>query len=452
MPGPLIERLPLDCPATALLPALARRRAPIALLSSSTGGNWDILTADPQRLLCQHGGRLQQYDAAGQATMIAGPAFAVLEGWLADAPGPAIPGLPFAGGLAGYWGYESTLAAHGLPDGKPGPALPDLWVGDYRWALLRERRSGRWQLVADTTAQARAVKDWLATAVATPAPAFGLAAPFRCDWPEAGYAAAFQRTHDYLLAGDCYQVNLARPFSAPYHGSPLAAFLRLVHAHAAPYSAYIGLPDGQAVLSLSPENFLTRDAGGHVVTRPIKGTRPRRADPADDRREAEALAGSEKDRAENLMIVDLLRNDLGRCCVPGSIRVSELFALESHPNVHHLASTVEGQCRPGVGPLAVLAACFPGGSITGAPKQRAMEIIAELEPLRRSAYCGAIGYIGRDGQMNTSIAIRTLVADGHRLHCWGGSGIVADSVCAEEFRECEDKVRAFMQALETPVA
>jgi para-aminobenzoate synthetase component 1 len=224
--------------------------------------------------------------------------------------------------------------------------------------------------------------------------------------------------------------------------------MALAQAHSAPYSAYMGLPDNKAVLSFSPESFLHMDANGHIHTRPIKGTRPRHADAAADAQAASELQHSEKDRAENLMIVDLLRNDLGKCCEPGSIAASKLFELESHPNVHHLASTVEGQCRAGVTPLQVLQACFPGGSITGAPKQRAMQIISELETVRRSVYCGAIGYISDDGQMNTSIAIRTLVADGTQMHCWGGSGIVADSDCDAEYQECADKVAVFMQALE----
>lgn len=453
MQQPVPESLDIHCKPLDLLPALARLPGPLALLSSADRGEWDILMAEPVRTLCLAGGQLQARFADGRCQALPGESpFRLLESWQAESACvqlPHAPEWPFLGGLAGYWAYETGLPLHGLgPCAKPGPDVPGLWVGDYRWALLHHRPTRRWWLVSEGASQRQRILSWLASAAAgSPAPAFALESHFSADWDRQGYNRAFAGIRDYLQAGDCYQVNLARHFSASYEGDPLGAFMTLQSVHEAPFSAYVGLPGRQAILSFSPESFLTVSPGGHVSTRPIKGTRPRHRDPAQDRQALAELLGSEKDRAENLMIVDLLRNDLGRCCVPGSIRVPALFAPESHPNVHHLASTVEGQCRPGTSPLAVLEACFPGGSITGAPKKRAMEIIAELEPVRRSAYCGAIGYISRDGRMDTSIAIRTLVADGQRLHCWGGSGIVADSQAGEEFQECADKVNAFMDQL-----
>jgi para-aminobenzoate synthetase component 1 len=201
-----------------------------------------------------------------------------------------------------------------------------------------------------------------------------------------------------------------------------------------------------AILSLSPERFL-RTSNQRVTTSPIKGTIGRGDNTEDDKNMAQQLLDSPKDRAENLMIVDLLRNDLGKSCKPGSIKVDELFELQSFETVHHLVSTISGQLQPGKDAIDVLASCFPGGSITGAPKVRAMEIIEELEPQRRSAYCGSIGYISYDGQMDTNIAIRTMVCEDNKIHCWAGGGLVADSDCDSEYQECMTKVEKLLGAL-----
>ncbi|HAQ73180.1 MAG TPA: aminodeoxychorismate synthase component I, partial [Pseudomonas sp.] len=213
-----------------------------------------------------------------------------------------------------------------------------------------------------------------------------------------------------------------------------------------PYAGFMALEEG-AIASLSPERFL-RLGAGEVETRPIKGTRPRRTDPHADAAEAQALLASPKDRAENLMIVDLLRNDLGRSCQVGSIRVPELFALESYPNVHHLVSSVVGTLAEGCDAFDLLAGSFPGGSITGAPKIRAMQIIDELEPSDRSIYCGSLLYIDVRGEMDSSIAIRTLLFKDDQVRCWGGGGIVADSDWQAEYQESIDKVRVLMEMLE----
>jgi para-aminobenzoate synthetase component 1 len=207
----------------------------------------------------------------------------------------------------------------------------------------------------------------------------------------------------------------------------------------------------QHLLCLSPERFL-KLAGRHVETRPIKGTRPRQRDAAADQREAEELRHSVKDRAENLMIVDLLRNDIGRNCTPGSIHVDQLFELVSYPTVHHLVSTISGELLPQRSGFDLLRDSFPGGSITGAPKRRAMEIIEELESDPRRAYCGSLLYISADGRMDSNIAIRSLVCDGDSIHCWGGGGIVADSQWEQEYQETWDKVGRFIEALESTLA
>ena len=213
----------------------------------------------------------------------------------------------------------------------------------------------------------------------------------------------------------------------------------------APYSAFLNLPQLQ-ILCASPERFLSVK-NGQVETRPIKGTRPRSNDAQLDNRLADELRNHPKDRAENLMIVDLLRNDLGRSCAAGSVRTPKLFEVESFANVHHLVSTVRGKLRAGHDAIDVMRDCFPGGSITGAPKQRAMEIIEQLEPNRRGVYCGAIGYIGFDGNMDSNIVIRTLVYSGGTIRCWAGGGLVADSQCEAEYQETLDKAAAMLELL-----
>lgn len=259
------------------------------------------------------------------------------------------------------------------------------------------------------------------------------------------YLDAVSHIKAYIGQGDCYQVNLARHFSAKYQGDSWHLYRILRRILPSPHSCYYQFGErNQAVLSFSPERFLKLSAG-QVETKPIKGTARRGRTVEEDQQNAIELMNSTKNRAENLMIVDLLRNDLGKTCQPGSIRVPKLFALESFPNVHHLVSTVTGKLRDGESPLSLLRGCFPGGSITGAPKKRAMEIIETLETCRRSVYCGSIGYISSTGRMDTNIAIRTILADGDRLHCWGGGGIVADSNAESEFQEILDKIRVLIE-------
>ncbi|MDA3164773.1 aminodeoxychorismate synthase component I, partial [Pseudomonas aeruginosa] len=260
------------------------------------------------------------------------------------------------------------------------------------------------------------------------------------------YRQAIRRIQDYIQAGDCYQVNYSQRFQAACSGSPWPAYRALREACPTPFSGYLRLADG-AILSLSPERFL-KLGKGKVETRPIKGTRPRGKTPEEDMALAASLLASPKDRAENLMIVDLLRNDIGRSCQPGSVRVPELFALESYPNVHHLVSSVTGELAPGKDALDLLEGSFPGGSITGAPKIRAMQIIDELEPSRRGIYCGSLFYLDVRGEMDSSIAIRTLLVRNGQVSCWGGGGIVADSHWEDEYQETLDKVRVLLETLE----
>ncbi|HHQ4524255.1 TPA: aminodeoxychorismate synthase component I [Aeromonas veronii] len=355
--------------------------------------------------------------------------------------------LPFIGGALGLFGYDLGRRFERLPvQAAADIAVPDMAVGIYDWALLRNVATGDWQLVhwGDEAGLANRLA-WLEQQQAKPAPAFALQGSWQSNMSRAEYGEKFARIQEYLAAGDCYQINLTQRFSAPYQGDEWQAYCLLATANKAPFSAFIRLPDS-ALLSLSPERFLLLD-GRHIETKPIKGTRPRHPDPATDRQVARELAQADKDRSENLMIVDLLRNDIGRVSRPGSVSVPHLFAVESFPAVHHLVSTIHGELDARWQGVDLLRACFPGGSITGAPKIRAMEIIEELEPQRRNAYCGSIGYLSQHGRMDTSICIRTLIAEAGRLHCWAGGGIITDSDADSEYQETYDKVARILPPL-----
>ena len=257
------------------------------------------------------------------------------------------------------------------------------------------------------------------------------------------YREAFDRIKRYIRDGDCYQVNLAQRFSVAVSGDSWGVYGQLRKFNPAPYACFFRLEDA-CILSSSPERFISV-SNDMVETKPIKGTIRRSVYACEDKALAAQLLESEKDRAENLMIVDLLRNDIGKNCETGSVMVSRLFALESFAGVHHLVSTVTGRLARDRHALDLLRGAFPGGSITGAPKLRAMRIIEELETYRRTVYCGAIGYIGFDGNMDTNIAIRTLVHKDDRIYFWAGGGIVADSEPDSEYTECYTKTEAIMR-------
>lgn len=360
--------------------------------------------------------------------------------------GPA--DLPFQGGIAGAWSYDAGRALEQLPSyAQADIALPEIAVGVYTRALIFERNSQRCWLLAPQHEISHWQRFWQAPLEQEKtASTFTLASSWQSNMSQHDYLAKFTKVQDYLRAGDCYQINLAQRFSAAYQGDEWHAYQRMREANQAPYSAFMRLPQG-AILSHSPERFLHVDEHGNVETKPIKGTRPRDPDQHRDQALAIELQNAPKDRAENVMIVDLLRNDLSRVCRPLSVKVPTLFAIESYPAVHHLVSTVIGKLQPPHQALDLLAACFPGGSITGAPKVRAMEIIDELEPHRRSFYCGSIGYLSQHGASDTNICIRTLVAEQGRIHCWAGGGLVIDSEGAAEYQETLDKVAKILPVL-----
>ncbi len=411
---------------------------------------FDILVADPYVTL-RTCGATTEIARVGAATSESQRApLELLREELGDVA-PSVPGLPFSGGALGYFGYDLGRRLERIPSlAAADIAMPDLAIGLYDWAVVVDHGARRtWLAGNGRDARTFAVWDALVSRLTgeppSAPPAFRVLGPPRPNLSRDEYARAFRAVQDHIRRGDCYQVNLTQRFETEAEGDAWHAYLRLRAINPAPFAAYLDWPDGKIACS-SPERFL-RVQGRRVETKPIKGTRPRSADPDRDRALAEELRTSAKDRAENVMIVDLLRNDLGKVCVPGSVRVSKLFGVESFASVHQLVSTVEGRLAEGVHALDLVAACFPGGSITGAPKVAAMKIIEELEPQRRSVYCGSIGYVGFDGNMDSNIAIRTLVQQGGRVYTWAGGGVVADSEVDAEYQESLDKAAAMLAVM-----
>jgi para-aminobenzoate synthetase component 1 len=353
--------------------------------------------------------------------------------------------FPFTGGALGYFSYDLGRRIERIPNiATHDISMPDMAIGIYQWAIVIDHKEKSAYLVGDHLEDAQAFLA-LQRTILQPTPFFHLTSDWTANLSADDYQHKFEQVQEYLLSGDCYQVNLAQRFSAHYCGDEWHAYLLLAKANQAPFSAFLRLPQG-CILSVSPERFI--ELRGNVIeTKPIKGTRPRAQDAEQDRANAQELKLATKDQAENLMIVDLLRNDIGRVALPGSVTVPKLFEIESFPAVHHLVSTVRAKLDPRYSAADLLRACFPGGSIIGAPKIRAMEIIEELEPHRRSAYCGSIGYISRDNQVDTSITIRTLIACQGQIYAWGGGGLVADSQSQSEYQETFDKLSRILPIL-----
>lgn len=378
---------------------------------------------------------------------------------------------PFTGGAAGFFSYD--LAHHleklpplGVPYARDDQDLPQLALGFYDTVLAFDMTERRAMLIsnglpeADSAARAQraksradALRGRIAKAkIANTTPAAPTPRTVTSNFSRPAYEQAVTRIINYIRAGDIFQANLTQRFEAGLHDDETAyeLYLRLRAASPAPFSAFFNFDSG-ALASSSPERFLFC-RNGRVETKPIKGTRPRGGTPQEDKQLASDLLASEKDRAENVMIVDLLRNDLSRSCADHTVTVEKLCALESFANVHHLVSTVHGELAPDTTHLDLLTRAFPGGSITGAPKLRAMEIIAELEPTTRGPYCGSIGYLGFDGTMDTSIAIRTMIVKGSRITFQAGGGIVADSDPASEYDESLTKAKSMLQVLDGEVS
>jgi len=467
-----------------VIAALAARPGPVVLDSADSQpgrGRFTIAAFEPVRVRLWHTGGEDPFTGLGdELRATSGPL-----AWQTTPVPPAA--RVFSGGWVGYFAYEAGRFIETLPATTADDvALPLARFALYDSAAVHDARTGDWTLVAADLPRA------VARGVARPSPAERLAAwqalladaerktPVippppppelpRHNMTRSCYERMVQRAIAHIAAGDIFQVNLARRESFPVREPPATTYLRLRQTNPAAYAAFLQwdevpatAPDGVAargasrrcaILSSSPELFLhVRD--GRVLTRPIKGTRPRSSDSAVDAAQRAELAASAKDRAELAMIVDLERNDLGRVCRYGSVRVvvppdspAAPFALESHPTVHHLVADVAGELSCGFDVIDLLRACFPGGSITGAPKVRAMEIIDALEPTVRSLYTGSIGYVGLDGAATFNIAIRTLIAAGERIHLYAGGGIVADSRPADEYEETVAKALGMRWALD----
>lgn len=439
---------------------------------------FSFVSADPAYIIRSEGTRTTRtMPIRGETVAMEQDPLSVVHDTLALFRRDPVDGLPpFQGGAAGYLGYEFGGTLERLPVPPYNDLdLPDVAIGVYDWVIAWDHQLSKAWIIStgipdfggDQADRAQERLRFVLTALGGPVPHIertkpsrGTVAPsfpvpgadpiIRSTFTPARYEAAVNRVVEYILAGDVFQVNLSQRFEAPVPPDPLALYRRLRSINPAPFSAYLDVGAG-IIASASPERFLKFDPVTRLIeTRPIKGTRPRGETPAEDDTLRDELKTSEKDRAENVMIVDLLRNDLSRVCRPGSVKVPSLLAVETHPTVHHLVSTIVGELEAGHDVPDLFRATFPGGSVTGAPKIRAMEIIAELEPTRRGPYCGSIGYWSLTGAMDSSIVIRTYVIVGDRAYFQAGGGIVADSNPLAEYRETLDKARALMDALHRP--
>jgi len=367
------------------------------------------------------------------------------------------PDLPFVGGFAGYFSYDLARNWQATPaSAKRDIDLPEMLLGFYTWAAIFDHveRKAWLSFLPECPA---ALRDEITHRVKVKSQdckknKFNIINKLKENINVDYYNKCFEKIQDYIRDGDCYQVNYTVRFDGRFKGEPWTAYRELRELMSAPFGAYFRFGsinddrEDSALLSCSPERFVELK-DGQVLTQPIKGTSRRDSDPEIDKQLAEQLYHSEKNRAENLMIVDLLRNDLGKCCDYGSIHTDKLFELQSTPSVHHLVSTVSGKLQAGKTAFDLLHATLPGGSITGAPKKRAMEIIEELEPARRSVYCGAIGYIDINGNMDSNVAIRTALVTRDNIYCWAGGGIVADSAAEAEHDEIYVKINGILNKI-----
>jgi para-aminobenzoate synthetase component I len=443
-----------------------------ALLESGEGfgppGRWSIFAARPRLVYeaTSHAWRIKREQGpteTGKGDPLGRLASLLAELGLAQPGDPTDPdpdAPPFLGGLIGYFVYDLAPRRKRLPRKAARESrMPDIRFALHDAAIVADHDSGLVEFQAydilgeGEEALRRRWLDWK-TALARTEPKAGLAwlRPPRSNFTKEEFLQATRKALEYIRAGDIFQVNLSQRFESRDVGSPicrpdpLTLYLRLKSRSPAPYSAFLRWKD-LAIASSSPELFIAT-AGRRIVTRPIKGTRPRGVNDVEDALLHAELLASAKDRAELTMIVDLERNDLGRVCEYGSVRVVDPMSVESFAQVHHLVATIDGRLRADVGPIDVIRAVFPGGSITGAPKIRAMEIIDELEPNRRGVYTGAIGYFSRGGLSRFNIAIRTLLVEGDRVHYHVGGGIVADSDPEAEYHETLHKGRGLRQVLE----
>jgi len=460
----LIAELPDGPPAYVVCGALQGQPHPFLLDSAMVMdryGRYSYAGCDPFAVITSKGSQIITADHSG-TTVEQGDPFTALQQMMERYALPSVEApIPFRGGAVGYFGYDLCHFIEDLPYTTVDDiGMPDLYMALYDVVYAYDEATQVGYVLSTglpapvgserrKQAQARAEQllDWIQLADEAvsrsplPATSADLQSNFTCE----EYLAAVSQTKEYIAAGDIFQANISQRFQAPLQISPWELYVRLRQVNPACFAAYLDYGSGQ-VVSASPEKFL-EVSDGWVQTRPIKGTRPRGDTPEEDQRLAQELLASEKDNAELMMILDLERNDLGRVCRFGTVRVPELMVLESYPTVHHLVATVTGQLAEGYDNIDLMRAVFPGGSITGAPKVRSMEIIDELEPTQRGVYTGDIGYLGFGGQMQLSIVIRTIIVAGGTAYYQVGGGIVADSQPAAEYQETLDKGKALAEAL-----
>ena len=428
--------------------------------SEHIDSNWSIFSAQPIATLTDVNQRTSFHDLTNNTTHDMGqdPLAAQLQIRQQLFHEETTTDFPFTGGVIAAYHYEMGELFERVNKDQlnAGLNLGPYHCGFYDWAILYNLKQKQYYLLQQNTKNIEqdVAERWqqrhqwlenLSKKAPNDVESFSLSEQWQSNYSEQEYKQSFNKIQEYILSGDCYQVNLAQRFQAVYRGNEYQAYLALLAENKAPFAAFMRLPE-QVIISVSPERFLLLN-GNQVQTKPIKGTMPRSQNSEQDFANKQQLLHSEKDQAENLMIVDLLRNDIGRVCKPGSVSVPSLFNIESFPAVHHLVSTVTGQLDARYSCEDLLRACFPGGSITGAPKIRSMEIISELEKFQREIYCGSIAYINGNGDMDSSITIRTLVCHHHQIYCWAGGGIVADSSAESEYQECFDKVSKILPIL-----
>ncbi|ABF14011.1 aminodeoxychorismate synthase component I [Candidatus Palibaumannia cicadellinicola] len=423
----------------------------ILLHSSNTNhvdGNFDILVAKPIVTLVTNNGVTKICNGTDYLFSKTDP-FILIQQELEKMQLIVQPNkyIPFQGGAVGLFSYDLVRYFETLPRiAQRDLNLPDMAVGIYRWALIADHARSTLTLVSyEEPSKILASLMHYTTSYNTTI--FRLHSSWVSNMTRANYGEKFRKIQQFLQDGDCYQVCLAQRFSATCSGDEWLAFRHLVAYNSVPFAAFIRLNQQTTVLSFSPERFL-RLRENIIESRPIKGTIPRLLNVEEDRLQAIRLAASSKDMAENLMIVDLLRNDIGKVALPGSVQVPSLFAIETFPQVYHMVSTITGTLSPHYSACDLIRACFPGGSVVGAPKVQAMKMIEQLEPQCRSAWCGSIGYLSYCGTMDTNITIRTLIIDHHKIYCSVGGGIIADSDEETEYQETLAKAATLLPLLE----
>ena len=416
-------------------------------------GRYSIMGSNPYSVLRSRGEEID-YVSGGKVERIEGDPLKFLEEKLSEKKADFNVNIPFASGAVGYFSYDLCRLTEGINlTGVDDHKMCDIEFGFYDMSLVCDNLEGKKYVSAagssneECQEKIKELKDKVATGESkdgTNQP-LEIEAILKSNFTKSEYFKAVEKIRDYIRAGDTYQVNLAQRFQTEYDGDAWTLCKNLRKLSPAPFSAYLNFGETK-ILSSSPERFL-KIRGGIIETRPIKGTRPRGETPKEDKRLVQELTASEKDKAEHIMIVDLERNDLGKVCGFGSVRVAEMEVIESYSNVHHMVSTVRGKLRKGVSVIDCIRATFPGGSITGAPKVRAMEIIDELEPTRRGLYTGSIGYIGFDGSCDLNIVIRTMIVKDGKIFFHVGGGVVYDSTPEGEYQETMDKGEALFDSL-----